>query len=156
MLLNEEHLNISTLAEPVINTNLRTETLISLGSDIPYHSYDQQKNSTSTSWHFSGLKIKMKLEAVNDQVKIEYETELSKPNSDVQSGSSGSKSKSSLVVKLNSASTLFEISMKTTNQDSSELPLLNKIPILGNLFKSKSNSENYKKIYAIIEVNPHE
>lgn len=156
VLLNEEHLNISTLAEPVINTNLRTETLISLGSDIPYHAYDQQKNSTSTSWHFSGLKIKMKLEAVNDQVKIEYETELSKPNSDVQSGSSGSKSKSSLVVKLNSASTLFEISMKTTNQDSSELPLLNKIPILGNLFKSKSNSENYKKIYAIIEVNPHE
>jgi type II secretory pathway component GspD/PulD (secretin) len=98
----------------------------------------------------------MKLESVNDQIKIEYETELSKPNSDIGSGSSGSKSKSSTVVKLNSASTLFEISMKTTSLDSSEMPLLNKIPILGNLFKSKSNSENYKKIYAIIEVNPHE
>lgn len=156
VLLNEEHLNISTLAEPIINTNLRTETVISLGSDTPYQSYDQQKNTTTTSWHFSGLKIKMKLESVNDLIKIEYETELSKPNSDIGSGSSGSKSKSSTVVKLNSASTLFEISMKTTSLDSSEMPLLNKIPILGNLFKSKSNSENYKKIYAIIEVNPHE
>jgi len=156
VLLNEEHLNISTLAEPIINTNLRTETVISLGSDIPYQTYDQQKNATNTSWHFSGLKIKMKLESVNDQIKLEYETELSKPNSDREAGSSGSKSKSSVVVKLRSPSTLFEISMRTTSQDSSEFPLLSKIPILGNLFKSKSNSDNYKKIYALVEVNSYE
>jgi Flp pilus assembly secretin CpaC len=154
VLLKENHINISTLAEPTIVTMPKTPTTISLGSDTPFQTYDKEKNTTSTSWHFSGLKINLQLLPIEDRVKMEYESELTKVSD--ENTSSGSKGKSSIIVKLNTPYRLFEVNMKTIGKNSEELPLISKFPILGELFKSKSNSENYKRIYAIIEVVENE
>jgi Flp pilus assembly secretin CpaC len=155
-LLKENNLSLNTLAEPKITTQAGVETLIQIGSEIPYTQTNKTSNTTQTDWKFSGLKIKLKLERYKDDFNIAYENELTKPDSDSQTNISGSKEKSFLSVKKNMPVKLFEITIKTVGKNYDQLPLLSHIPILGEIFKSKSNSENYKTITAIMEISENE
>lgn len=150
--LKENHLSMSTLAEPIIYTELRSQNNIQIGSEIPYKSIDKDKNTTNTEWKFAGLKISFQVDQVNNKLKISYKTELTRPSTENEYVS-GSKAESVVFLKNSNPTKLFEILIKTDGENLNQLPYLSKVPILGNIFKSKTNSNNYKKITAIIEAD---
>lgn len=152
ILLAQTKVKLSTLAEPQTLIRPLAPSEIQIGAEIPY------KNIKNTDWKFSGLKIKIELENYGEKIKINYETELTQPSSDANgiSSVSGNKEKSSVVISLNSAVKIFQLSLKTEGKSVDQMPFLHAIPLLGELFKSKSNQSNYKTITGIIEVSEND
>ena len=156
-LLNKSNLHLSTLAEPETVMKLGHPAQIDVGAEI---SFPVAKNRTdgviqNTEWKFAGLRIKLELNQLGNQFQINYETEFSRPV-DNDSKISGSKEKSSLNIGLNKPIQVFQIGFKTDGANVSSLPWLGAIPLLGELFKSKSNQSNYKKITGIIVLEEYE
>lgn len=156
VILNQNHLHLSTLAEPQIVTEIRSHGELSLGADISFKNFDKERNITNTEWKFSGLKIKFYLDQFEDKIKINYETELSRPDNNDQASISGTKEKSAIYLNLNNPKKMFEITLKTNGINTEQFPYLAKIPILGEIFKSKSTSDNYKTITGIMEISENE
>lgn len=157
VLLAQKKVRMSTLAEPQTLLRPLTPAEVQIGADIPFKSIGPN-NVQSTDWKFAGLKIKVELQNYGEKLKINYETELTQP-SNATSGVesiSGNKEKSSVVLSLGSAVKIFQISLKTEGKSVDQMPFLNAIPILGELFKSKSEQSNYKTITGIIEVEENE
>lgn len=156
ILLSQKNITMSTLAEPETLIRPLTPSEIQIGAEIPFH--QKEKKSNNVVWKFAGLKIKINLENYGEQVKIDYETELTQPQmgSEGVNSINGNKEKSSAIVKLDSALKLFQLSMKTEVQLTDKMPFINKIPVLGEIFKSKSNQATYKTITGIIEVKEYE
>lgn len=153
VLLSQKKVRISTLAEPQSLIRPQSIAEIQIGSEIPFKT-TQAKETTSTDWKFAGLKIKINLENFGDKLKINYETEVTQP-SNTNAGVSaidGNKEKSSVIISLKTAVKIFQLSLRTEGKVSDQLPYLNAIPILGELFKSKSSQNNFKTITGIIEV----
>jgi len=157
VLLSQKKVRLSTLAEPVSLVRAQSPAEMQIGADIPFKNINAN-NVQSTDWKFAGLKVKVVLENFGDKLKINYETELTQPNSDASGVGSigGNKEKSSVIIGLKSAVKIFQISLKTEGKSTDQMPFLNAVPILGELFKSKSNQSNYKTITGIIEVDENE
>ncbi len=157
VLLTQKKVKISTLAEPQTLIRPLTPAEVQLGADIPFKNININ-NAQSTDWKFAGLKIKIELENYGDKIKINYETELTQPATDTTGVQtiSGNKEKSSVIISLQSAKKIFQISLKTEGKTTDQMPFLNAIPILGELFKSKSNQSNFKTITGIIEVDEND
>ena len=156
VLLAQKKVQMNTLAEPVGLIRPMSPAEFQIGADVPYATASKDGNVTHTQWQFAGLKVKINLENIGDKLQISYETELTKPSTGVNGSISGNKEKSSVVIDLNSPVQIFQISLKTEAQGVDQMPFLNRIPLLGELFKSKSSQNNYKMITGIIEVRIHE
>jgi Flp pilus assembly secretin CpaC len=159
VLLAQKKVQINTLAEPEALIRPMTPAEFQIGADIPYVTSNREGTYSQTQFQFAGLKVKVILENIEDKIKITYETELTKPSVDskgVSSAISGNKEKSSVVINLNDPTKIFQISLKTEANGVDQMPFLNRIPLLGELFKSKSNQNNFKTITGIIEVKNHE
>lgn len=156
ILLNQRKVSISTLAQPqgIIRSMMPAE--FQVGAEVPFQSFNKEGNISDTKWQFAGLKIKLNIENLGDKIQAYYEAELTKPSSDENGSISGSKGKSSLVVELHKPIVLFQMSLKTEALGTNQLPFLNKIPLLGELFKSKSSQNNFKTITAILEIKPNQ
>ncbi len=157
LLLSQKKVKVSTLAEPQTLIRPQTPAELQIGADIPFKSTNSS-NVQSTDWKFAGLKIKVAIENFNDKIKINYETELTQPTTDQNGMSSvnGNKEKSSVVIALQSATKIFQISLRTEGNSTDQMPYLSRIPILGELFKSKSTQSNFKTITGIIEVTEND
>ncbi len=155
-LLAQKKVQMNTLAEPMGLIRPMSPAEFQIGADVPYTTTGKDGIVTMTQWQFAGLKVKVMMENMGDKVKISYETELTKPSMESNGPISGNKEKSSVVIDLNSPTRLFQISLKTEALGVDQMPFLNRIPLLGELFKSKSSQNNYKMITGIIEVTPHE
>jgi len=153
VLLAKTNISISTLAETELILRPEVPGEIQIGSEIPY-----SLNRNSVAWKFAGLKIKIQIQNMDDQLKINFETELTQPSTSgpEQQSVSGTISKSSLVIAANQPSKIFQVSLRTQGKQSDQLPYLGAIPILGELFKSKSKQDNFKTITGIIEVKTNE
>ncbi|MEI8347573.1 MAG: hypothetical protein WCG27_08895 [Pseudomonadota bacterium] len=150
VLLSSQNLNFSTLAEPEILIRLDNPADIQLGSEIPYTARVGGQNSdVATSWKFVGLKINVKLTPIGEKLQVSYQTELSSPGG-ADGKVQGGKQSSTATVEINRPLELFQIGLRAIGESSEALPWISKIPILGELFKSKSNHQNYKKISAIL------
>lgn len=156
VLLAQKKVQINTLAEPEALIRALSPAEFQIGADVPYTTSNKEGTITQTQWQFAGLKIKVVLENMEDKIKISYETELTKPAMEANGPISGNKEKSSIVIDLNRPTRIFQISLKTEALGVDQMPFLNRIPLLGELFKSKSLQNNYKTITAIIEVKHHE
>ncbi len=156
VLINQKKISISTLAEPSGIIRSGESSLFQIGAEIPYQSKDNAQSSVTTQWQFAGLKIKLHLENIGKKLKLKYETELTKPNQESSGSIGGSKTQSSVIIDLENPVVLFEMLIKTTSDEVSQFPILSQIPILGEIFKSKSKQNNYKKISALIEVTEQE
>lgn len=156
VLLAQKKVQMDTLAEPAGLIRPMSPAEFQIGADVPYATTGKDGNVTQTQWQFAGLKVKITLENIGDKLQINYETELTKPSTGVNGSISGNKEKSSVVIDLNSPTQIFQISLKTEAQGVDQMPFLNRIPLLGELFKSKSSQNNYKMITGIIEVKIHE
>lgn len=157
VLLAQKKVRMSTLAEPQTLIRPLTPAEVQIGADIPFKNVNAN-NVQSTDWKFAGLKINMVLENYGEKIKINYETELTQPTTDVNGVQSigGNKEKSSVVISLKSATKIFQISLKTEGKSTDQMPFLNAIPLLGELFKSKSDQSNVKTITGIIEVEEND
>jgi hypothetical protein len=156
VLLAQKKVQMNTLAEPIGLIRPMSPAEFQIGADVPYTTTGKDGYITQTQWQFAGLKIKITMENIGDKVQINYETELTKPSSETNGSISGNKEKSSVVIDLNSPTQIFQISLKTEAKGVDQMPFINRIPLLGELFKSKSSQNNYKMITGIIEVKIHE
>ena len=155
VLLSQKKVVMNTLAEPSGLIRPQSPAEFQIGADIPYVTTSKEGVS-NTSWQFAGLKVKVTLENLGDKIKINYETELTKPSGENNNSISGNKERSSVVVPLGEATQLFQVVLKTDAKGVDQMPFLNRIPILGELFKSRSSQNNYKMITGILEVKNNE
>lgn len=151
VLINEQQININTLAQPTGLIRAKSPAEFSIGSDIPFETKDRD-GITTTSWQFAGLKINLELENIGNEIMLNYSTTLTKPDLNEVSSISGNKEKSSVVIALNSPVKLFEISLQTQSIDESRFPIINRLPLIGEIFKSKGKRNNYKMITGILEI----
>lgn len=157
VLLTQKKVKLSTLAEPQSLIRPGSLAEMQIGADIPFKSVNSN-NSQGIDWKFAGLKIKILLENYGEKIKINYETELTQPTNDANGVASigGNKEKSSVIIPLKTAVKIFQLSLKTEGKALDQMPFLNSIPLLGELFKSRSNQSNYKTITGIIEVSEND
>jgi Flp pilus assembly secretin CpaC len=145
ILLRHHKIHASTLGEPEIVAQLGEETKIEIGSEIPFRA--DALNAINTQWKFAGMRLKFMLAPDGKDFKLKYETEFTRP----QEGTiTGSKNQSTINLNKNKPIELFKVLFKTTTNEQSGIPVLEKIPILGELFKSKSNVETYKSITGLL------
>ena len=156
VLLAQKKVQMNTLAEPVGLIRPMSPAEFQIGADVPFVTTGKDGYVAQTQWQFAGLRVKITLENMGEKVKIIYETELTKPSADNNGAISGNKEKSSIVIDLSTPTQIFQISLKTEANGVDQMPFLNRIPLLGELFKSKSSQNNYKMITGIIEVKIHE
>ncbi|MBY0415949.1 MAG: hypothetical protein K2Q18_17390 [Bdellovibrionales bacterium] len=156
VLLSQKKVQMSTLAEPSGLIRPGSPAEFQIGADVPFITTSKEGLVSQTQWQFAGLKVKVTMENIADKVKISYETELTKPSPEANGAISGNKEKSSVVIPLGSATQMFQISLKTEAKGVDQMPFINRIPLLGELFKSRSSQNNYKMITGVIEVTKHE
>lgn len=156
ILLAQKKVQMNTLAEPIGLIRPMSPAEFQIGADLPFVTTGKDGYVTQTQWQFAGLRVKIILENMGEKVKITYETELTKPSGELNGTISGNKEKSSIVIDLSTPTQIFQISLKTEARGVDQMPFLNRIPLLGELFKSKSSQNNYKMITGIIEVKNHE
>jgi hypothetical protein len=149
-LLSKEDIDVSTIAESESILKIDHPLSIQIGSEVPYtlSSYKDQRNSLE--WKFAGIKIKLKIKNHAHKLLLEYATVFTKPSNGSQSSISGSKENSAAYIKLNQPLKLFEVKFKSRGKNIGSIPYLSKIPILGRIFQSSSNSENFKNITGIL------
>jgi len=149
--LKNANVNLSTLAEPTIICQLNEKSEFQLGNENPYKTSESQR--AKIEWKFSGLKIEFKIQKYNQDLYLEYQSELTSPGND--QSINGSKGKSQIKLNLNSPILLFHVSMRNQTIDQQSMPFIGKIPILGHLFQAKNKSQNMKSLYAIVEVSEY-
>ncbi len=120
-----------------------TPVLIKKGTETPFVSH-QEKNFAKTDWKFSGLKIKVNLKKREDHFFLDYQIGLSEGNDDDKI--SGGEEKSSIKVELNSPIQLFQINIKTTQEDHRGLPFIK------NFLSSKKENFQIIDILGIVQI----
>lgn len=155
ILLKDSNLDFSTLATPKAILKIDEPLIMKIGSDIPYQS--STATATNTEWKFAGLSIDLKMIKENNKYSINYKTNLSRPTQ-VGDGLSitGNSQQSSFSIDLDKPIQIFEIDLKTDSLEESSIPLIKSIPILKNIFSSKSKINTFKKIVAIVRITKKE
>lgn len=151
ILFKDNQIQVSTLARPETIINLGKKATIQLGSEIPFKT--QVEGVMTTQWRFAGIKLNLKLDKISKNYQIDYSTELYKPT--IQGDQvflNGSKNSSMAMVKLTDQLNLFQISLTTENETLGGIPYLSEIPVLGKLFSSSLNSDQFKLIIGTIKI----
>lgn len=150
--LGESHIDLSTLAEPEALVRLGKQHVIEVGAQIPYQNLSQGNGVVLApiDWRFAGLKITTMLEERDGQLALDYETEFTRP---MGNNISGSKEKSSLLLRPGETYKLFQIGYQSTGEERQNLPGLKDVPLLRVLFGSRNRNTNYKRIegYLMVE-----
>ena len=151
ILLNQSQIELSTLAEPELIVNLSQPQLVEIGSQIPFQNITNQKGTiiAPIDWKFAGLRITTNISPQFGKFLIKYSTEFSRP---MEQGISGSKEESTVFLRPGESIKIFQIGYKTTNSEKSSIPYLNQIPILKQLFTSRSEGQSFKQIYGYIQI----
>lgn len=149
-----EDIQFSTIAEPQIMMDLNSPGMISVGSEIPFQSQDRL-GASNTEWKFAGLKIHLDLSRKGEHIHLNYEVISSRPVGQNQGQSiTGSREKASLLVNTNQAHRLFETSFRVDTNQNRGIPLLSKIPLMGQLFRSSDQKTTYKTLRGFIMISP--
>lgn len=144
VLLQENNLEVSTLARPEILLRPKHPATISIGSDIPYQTQDQY-GVGQTQWRFAGLKVELALNVQGEFFDLQYDIEFSHPNS--QSGSiSGSRESAHIIIKEGEAIQLFQIRYQALASHQQNIPGIGNIPLLGRIFSSSNHHRTYKRL----------
>ncbi len=153
--LGESHVRLSTLAEPEALVRVGAPHLVEVGAQIPFQNLRQGEGVVLApiDWRFAGLKLTTKLEERDGGLALNYETEFTRP---VDNGISGSREKSSLVVRPGEAYALFKIGYKSDGEERKHWPGLENVPLLRTLFGSRGRHAVYKRIegYLVLEEVP--
>lgn len=150
--LSENHLHLSTLAEPETLVRLDKPHTIEVGAQLPFQNISQGQGVVLApiDWRFAGLKLVTLLTERDGQLALDYETEFTRPS---DGGISGSKEKSSVILKPGLVYKLFQIGYQSSGEDRKHLPGLKNIPLLRVLFGSRGRQNTFKRIegYVVVE-----
>jgi hypothetical protein len=150
--LAENHITLSTLAEPEALVRLEKPHLIEVGAQIPFQNVSQGQGVVLApiDWRFAGLKLTTLMSERDGQLTLDYETEFTRPS---DGGISGSKEKSSVLIKPGMTYKLFHIGYQSHGEDRKHLPGLKDVPLLRVLFGSRGRQTTYKRIegYLMVE-----
>lgn len=145
--LKDANLHLSSLAEPKLVSRLNIDNEFKIGAEIPIE-FQEENGKKKHMFKFYGLKFNYNIVKEGEHFILKYNNLLTRPNEDNES--SGSETKSEIVLKENQVAKLFEVQVKTIQNLTEAMPFLSQIPIIGEIFKSKNNSDNYKSIHAIV------
>jgi hypothetical protein len=149
--LTKAKMDLSSLAEPELILSMETPQQIEIGSQIPYQNINTQGSAVVApiDWRFAGLKIKTKITDHFGRLLLQYETEFTRP---VDQSISGSKEKASVFLEIDKPLKIFQIGFQTTSKSRQGIPFLSELPILKNIFESKSDQKTYKQIYGYVVI----
>jgi hypothetical protein len=155
ILITQNNLELSTLAEPEFILQPNHDSEVEIGQELPYYLKNQPSgaNAREVIWKFAGLKVKLKLERSGDKLRLTYQTQCTRAEGEAIGGS-----KESSIATLTPGQPLqiFKIGIKTTGKSVESLPVLGSIPILGHLFRSSSKQSSFKQIVGFISIIPRE
>lgn len=162
LFLQAQRVHVSTLAEPELILRPGKVVEISVGAEIPFKSGagpEVTPQISTTQWKFAGLKVKLQAKRIGRGVfELDYQTQFTRPQhtSGASGAIGGSKEQSTVALALGRPLQLFQIGLQTTGKNTTGIPLIQDIPLLGHLFQSKSKQDNYKKITGIIVLRRYE
>jgi type II secretory pathway component HofQ len=152
LVLKENNIQLSSLAEPEAIVQSGQEVSLDIGSDIPYAS-SSLHGAAQTQWKFAGLKIKVKLVRRGNALRVSYSTSFTRPSQGQTI--SGNRESSTLMVPLNIPLQLFQVSFQTLGEQKQNIPILGSIPILGKIFSSTGSQANYKNITGVLQIEKY-
>jgi len=133
------------LSMPKITTMNNTEALIESGRDIPYQTVSQ--NGTQTQFKKASLSLKVTPHVSQDKF-VRLEIEATKDEPDFANALPGAppplltkKAKTEVLVKDSDTTVIGGLFKENRTQSTSGVPLISKIPLLGWMFKSKSENK---------------
>lgn len=147
--LQEKDYRIKQISTPELNIVFDKDFNIQLGGETPYKLLDKNSNQT-LSWKFSGLKISGKLNLKNNNFFLSYKSVLTQGST---TNISGPKGESSIFLIPSKRTKLYAINFEKLEEENAKIPLLAKIPLIKELFRSHQDEFQTKKIlvYAILE-----
>lgn len=149
--LGQQDISLATLAAPKILLRLGIKAKIQLGTEVPFN--QKIKDQVHTKWKFSGIRLDLILQKKGYNYFLKYKTEFTKGSSG--HNISGGKQSSSLKITPGEPIQLFQISLINEKNDSSGIPFLKQLPLLGNLFSTSKDQVSYKKIIGIIQLEEY-
>jgi hypothetical protein len=158
LVIQDLQLHLSTLAKQESLIIPSTELIMSLGAEYPFQTKQRTSSTThdyeeKTSWKFAGFKLHLFLQPhlfhEQKSFSLRYNIHLS---SHQQGLFQGTKEEGTIVLTLNQPLKLFDLGLKIQSQESQSFPVISQIPLLGNLFRSQSDKDSFKKILCLIEL----
>ncbi len=149
VILQKRNIDISVLVDHKMILQLNKKSSIEFGNESSFPI--QANQSIALAWKFNGLKLDTVLKKSGEFYHLKYSTMLTNPS---QQGSSikGSKSSSTISLRPNKTQQLFELGIKTLNEQKSQFPTLGQIPLLGYLFQANAQMENTRKVVALVKL----
>ncbi|MFZ8934131.1 MAG: hypothetical protein ACO2ZP_09565 [Bacteriovoracaceae bacterium] len=149
VILQKKNIDLSVLVDHKMVLQLNKKSSIELGQESSFPL--QTNQSVVLAWKFNGLKIETLLRKSGEHYHLEYSTILTGPDRE-GSSISGSRSSSTISLERNKAQQLFELGIKTLNEQNSRFPILSHIPLLGLIFQANSQVENKRKVVALVKL----
>lgn len=148
IMLEQNKINVSMLAEPEAMIIEGQNSTFEIGSEIPFKAGSAL--AQNIQWKFAGIRVNIKLTPTDDAYQLDYETEFTTPKDGTISGN---KNKATFFIGKDLSAEFFSIKFETISDETTQIPFIGEIPVMGNLFKSKSKSKNYKIItgYILLE-----
>lgn len=149
VILRDQNLEISTLAEPETLVQLGSKAMMKIGSEIPFSQVQAQTGATNTQWKFAGLQVELDLQRKGNQYQVHYKTGFTRPDGEAISGNRES---STILVTLGRPMAIFNIHFHSIGESESGFPILKDIPILKHLFGSSSKQRTYKSLTGVLSL----
>jgi hypothetical protein len=149
IILRDQNVEISTLAEPETLVQLGSKAMLKIGSEIPFSQVQTQTGATQTQWKFAGLQVDLDLQRKGNHYQINYKTGFTRPDGEAISGNRES---STILVPLGRPMAIFNIHFQSIGVSDSGFPVLKNIPLLKHLFGSSSKQRTYKSLTGVLSL----
>ncbi|MBI3793991.1 MAG: type IV pilus secretin PilQ [Nitrospinae bacterium] len=142
------------LSMPKISTMNNIEALIESGREIPYQT--TSASGTQTQFKTASLVLKVTPHATdNNLIRLEIEANKDAPDFANQLPNSPppiltKHAKTVVLIKDGETTVIGGLFSETTAENHASVPFLSQIPIIGNLFKNRSNSSNNEELLIFI------
>jgi hypothetical protein len=149
VLLRDQNIVISTLAEPETLVQLGSSAMLKIGSEIPFSEIQPTTGATQTQWKFAGLQVDLDLQRKGNHYQVHYKTGFTRPDGEAISGNRES---STILINPGSPLAIFNIHFQSIGENESGFPVLKNIPILKHLFASSSKQSTYKTLTGVLSL----
>ena len=140
---------LSLVAVPTISFTPGLKSEIQVGSEVQQPTINQNGNQGRT-WRFFGISLSLNINKYGSVYKTRYKLKLSSPPSLRLSNLNSSES--STILHVNQETKLFNFNIKTKANNSSQMPWISKIPLLGYFVENKSHHILNKRIIAFATI----
>ena len=148
ILLQDEGLESYLIASPALSILGGENFEVSIGEEQPI--INQTATSQTTTFKFSGIKFKGKLESLGNHYKLKYQTEITESG---QSNFSGPRGKSAFLIDLDQTKEILEFELDQKSFTKQSVPWLSALPYLGELLQKNETQfgQSILKFFITVE-----